>query len=409
MTELPSSSLSSPSSTAGGGKEERISATFGGTAGEYFRIWLVNALLTIITIGFYSPWAKVRNKRYFYGNAWLGDANFEYHAKPLAILIARLVLLAIFFGGAIWAGEDIVRNSYYSLALLVLLPWAIVRGLSFNARNSSFAGMRFSFVRDYLPVYLIYLPFFLYSAISSYYLIAFQQQPGGLEADGKEMTDEAASALLIYFGIAGFGFLLLLLFVPFLVRAYHRYKAGRHKLGNLRFSLNHAPIGEYYKATILPYFIIWFFLAVIVFGTALVLLAGGNEEAGEVAVLVFFIMTALSFFILAQVIQAMLFRLFWHNLRAGNESFAARFVCDIDIWHFAFNILLVNTLASVVSLGLLHPWAKVRKTKYIVKHIHIIAPAGVMSSLAAREDGKESALGEELDVAEGFDFDVGLI
>ena len=97
----------------------------------------------------------MRNKRYFYGNTWLADANFEYHAKPLAILVARLILLAVFVGAAYWAGEDLVRNTYYSLGLALFLPWAIVRGLSFNARNSSWAGIRFSFVRDYLPLYLI--------------------------------------------------------------------------------------------------------------------------------------------------------------------------------------------------------------------------------------------------------------
>jgi hypothetical protein len=39
---------------------------FTGTAGEYFGIWIVNILLTIVTVGFYSAWAKVRRKRYFY-------------------------------------------------------------------------------------------------------------------------------------------------------------------------------------------------------------------------------------------------------------------------------------------------------------------------------------------------------
>ena len=51
--------------------------TFTGTAREYFGIWIVNVLLTIITLGVYSAWAKVRRQRYFYGNTWLAGANFD--------------------------------------------------------------------------------------------------------------------------------------------------------------------------------------------------------------------------------------------------------------------------------------------------------------------------------------------
>ena len=35
---------------------------FTGSGSEYFKIWIVNVLLTIITLGMYYPWAKVRNR-----------------------------------------------------------------------------------------------------------------------------------------------------------------------------------------------------------------------------------------------------------------------------------------------------------------------------------------------------------
>jgi uncharacterized membrane protein YjgN (DUF898 family) len=40
-------------------------------------------LLTIVTIGIYSAWAKVRRLRYFYGNTFLAGSSFDYHAKPV--------------------------------------------------------------------------------------------------------------------------------------------------------------------------------------------------------------------------------------------------------------------------------------------------------------------------------------
>ncbi len=38
---------------------------FTGEGSEYFRIWIVNVFLSVITLGIYSAWAKVRRMRYF--------------------------------------------------------------------------------------------------------------------------------------------------------------------------------------------------------------------------------------------------------------------------------------------------------------------------------------------------------
>src|SRR5690349_15587002 len=76
---------------------------FRGRAGEYFGIWIVNLFLTIVTLGIYSAWAKVRKKRYFYGNTWLAGSNFEYHGRPLAILKGRLIAFAAFIAYSVGA------------------------------------------------------------------------------------------------------------------------------------------------------------------------------------------------------------------------------------------------------------------------------------------------------------------
>ena len=65
---------------------------FTGRGGEYFRIWIVNILLTLITLGIYSAWATVRKRRYFHGNTLLAGAEFEYLATPMMILKGRLIL-----------------------------------------------------------------------------------------------------------------------------------------------------------------------------------------------------------------------------------------------------------------------------------------------------------------------------
>lgn len=55
---------------------------FTGSGGEYFHIWIVNLLLTILTLGVYSAWAKVRRLQYFCRNTRLAGASFDYHGNP---------------------------------------------------------------------------------------------------------------------------------------------------------------------------------------------------------------------------------------------------------------------------------------------------------------------------------------
>src|SRR4026207_2339411 len=68
---------------------------FRGNGGEYFRIWIVNLLLTIVTLGIYSAWAKVRRLKYMYRNTQIADSSFDYHGSPVAILKGRLVALVL--------------------------------------------------------------------------------------------------------------------------------------------------------------------------------------------------------------------------------------------------------------------------------------------------------------------------
>jgi hypothetical protein len=58
-------------------KNAVIPFEFGGSGLEYFKIWLVNGILTILTLGIYSAWAKVRRKKYIYGSVRLKGAGFE--------------------------------------------------------------------------------------------------------------------------------------------------------------------------------------------------------------------------------------------------------------------------------------------------------------------------------------------
>ena len=140
-----------------------VSLRFTGKASEYFRIWIVNICLSVVTLGIYSAWAKVRRKRYFYGNTLLEDAAFEYLADPKAILKGRIVVVAAFAVYSLAGQINPLAGLAMALVVLGALPWLIVRASRFNAVNSAHRNVRFDFRAGYgemarlltLPIVLV--------------------------------------------------------------------------------------------------------------------------------------------------------------------------------------------------------------------------------------------------------------
>ncbi len=129
---------------------------FRGNASEYFGIWIVNLLLSIITIGIYTAWAKVRRLRYFYGNTLLDGHNFEYHGRPIQILIGRIIIIGILLV------INVLTNINPLFALLILpylvaLPWLINKAIGFNARMTSYRNVRFSFRGSYWGAFGVFV------------------------------------------------------------------------------------------------------------------------------------------------------------------------------------------------------------------------------------------------------------
>ena len=103
-------------------------------------------MLSLITLGIYSAWAKVRRKKYFYNNTLIDNVGFDYHAKPISILKGRIIAVAFFFAYGMSASIHPALPAVFLLIFFIVLPWLVVRGSLFNARNTSHRGLRFDFV-----------------------------------------------------------------------------------------------------------------------------------------------------------------------------------------------------------------------------------------------------------------------
>ena len=139
---------------------------FTGEGWAYFRIWVVNVALTVVTLGIYSAWAKVRTNRYFYGHTQLAGASFEYLAEPLAILKGRIVaVLALLIYSAVTQSPSLWAL-IPPLLFMFALPWLVNRSLAFRLTNTRYRNVRFSFTGAYGPGFKVHVLWLLAAGLT---------------------------------------------------------------------------------------------------------------------------------------------------------------------------------------------------------------------------------------------------
>jgi uncharacterized membrane protein YjgN (DUF898 family) len=311
---------------------------------EYFKIWIVNIILSIVTLGIYSPWAKVRRKQYFYGNTDLKGASFEYLADPMKILKGRAIVGGFFIIYSIVSEVIPVLGAILSLGFLVILPWLVVRSLAFNARYSAIRNIRFGFGGGY---------------------------------------GEAAKAYILWPVLAVFTLGLLF---PYVYFKQKKFVVENTSYGTTKFTFT-ATAAEYYR--------IWISAIIpVVLGFLLYVFLGLVFPPASVLVFVVMYLYFMAFFSVKTT------NLLYNSSRLGPNRLDA----DLDIKQYFF-IVATNTLAVVFTLGMLHPWAKVRTVRYKAEHLSL-SVSGNLDSFVAHEQKEVSALGEEM--ADFLDFDFGL-
>lgn len=320
--------------------------SFTGNGGEYFRIWIVNVLLTIVTLGIYGPWAKVRNHQYFYNNLWLDNDNFQYHASPIAILKGRLLAVAVL---ALWF---VASNFFVPLAIImglayvVILPWVLIRGIRFNALNSSYRNIRFNYNATY---------------------------------------GEAAMAVYVWPILSALSFGLLF---PFAMRKMDQIVLNNASFGQSKFKFD-CKVGEYYT----------------MFLIMLAIFVAGGVVGGILSALVSPALLPLAL-MLAYAIGIAYFISAHLNLRFSKTSLEAHsFSADFEPKGL-IALYLKNTLLMVLTLGLYYPAAMVNVARYKAEHIHLVAE-GSLDNFVAGEAQQQSAIADELGNA--LDVDVSFV
>lgn len=349
---------------------------FYGTGSEYFRIWIVNLLLTIITLGIYSPWAKVRRLRYFYGNTELNDESFDFTANPKRILIGRLIAIGVYLIISVLGEFSPVIAAVGGLLIMALFPWLVRSTLRFRARNSQYKNVRFAFVGSLLGAYMLFgLVIFANLLITGVGYVAVNAQMVGTGV-----------------GIFLIGFALL---APFAWRLFKSYQFDNTQFGEMAFTW-HASMLDVYKAVLIP---IGIAILISIGGVVMAGLGGVIGSDFGVVVVLAVIGMYLMVLLILPLIQACLHKVVWGNLTIGKSEFVLN---EFSIFRFAF-IQFTNFLLIGLTLGLFTPWAVVRLHRYKTETLSLVSYDN-FDELITPQMIEESALGEEM--ADVFDIDV---
>ncbi|WP_372571525.1 YjgN family protein [Ruegeria jejuensis] len=341
---------------------------FRGTAREFFGIWIVNLLLSILTLGIYSAWAKVRTKKYFYQSTYVAGRNFDYHATGMQIMIGRLIVIAGIVAYALLSTNEIAAVVMI-LGLIALIPYLLVRSLRFNARMSSWSNIRFTFHGSFG------------SALKVYYLYPF------------------LAALSLYTAW------------PFVTRATQRFLANGHGLGTTRFSFSSA-IGPFYKALVAA--IIWglgsLMLLYAIVGTNLDIPralqafdSGSDEVAALIDVGLIYVVFLVAIVPSALIYHAMVRNTVYNNLTLDKAHSFHSSVSPLKLmW-----ISVSNFFVVILTLGLMMPWAHVRRARYLAAHTTLY-PGGSLDDFVDEETASGNAVGDAYGDLEGFGIEVAV-
>lgn len=340
---------------------------FYGNGGEYFKIWIANLFLTIITLGIYSPWAKVRRMRYFYGNTRLGNDRFDFTAVPSRILLGRAIAVILFVALSLLSNIDPAWALATWGIMFLIMPWLVRSTMRFRARNSKYGNSRFYFSASTGQTYWLFIKCLLVTVFS-------------------------------------FGLL-----YPIALYWFKSYQTDNLHIGNLKFKMN-SDIGSFYEAVLVPYLIA--IAAMILFSIISVITMGlaGSDTAdgtffnnqtmtsffGFWITLLYAVM--LGFFV--PLTQGYLFCTTWRNVSVGSSRIYTRMSPFSYAW-----IKFTNYLVIVPTLGLMHAWAAVRLYRAVAESMYVDLSDDPENLMNLAQNDPHS-IGEE--IADVFDFDLSL-
>jgi len=380
---------------------------FTGSGSEYFRIWIVNLLLTLVTLGLYFPWAKVRRLRYFHGNTLVGDHALDFHGNPRRMLRGYLLVAAL-VGLYSVAGQVSPAAGLVALLIVAGLWPALFRAsMQFRLANTSWRGLRFHFTGSLGGAYRAMLPIFVPSVL----LVGaglFLNAAGADESPGDVVAIKVALQMA-----AGVLVLLFMLIAPLLWWMLKKYQHDNYALGSTQTELRTGP-GAFYAVLAKTFGVM--VLAAFAGGALAALLGGGgalllggfdaipSDGSGKFFVMLMVVLVAgygSVILVVRPYVVSRLQNLVWTRTKSSD----LRFVSTLRFWPL-LGLTVKNWLLVVITLGLYWPFAVVAMARLRLQAITAFTKRPADEFAARTQARRDDAAGEA--AGDLFGIDIGL-
>jgi len=323
---------------------------FHGHEGQYFRIWIVNVLLSVLTLGLYTPWARRRTVQYFYQCTELADGALEFTAPIRRMLVGFLLFGGLYLAINLAGQSDDrfarnVGNVFLGLAALAA-PWLWASAMRFRLRHTRWRGLRLDFAPGIGSLYAASWP--LLAIVALFFSLglsaAFAKSYGPWLSLGITIAILLLAALC--FALLQYNYSRLLVLDTRIGAQAGRWKVER---------------GPYLRI-VLQAIGIALLLGAVVGAVSSVILAGytlGMKNLRGSILLGLVLGGASWFLVIVPALawrEARTFQLIWNNT---GVSQLARFRCDLRVGAFV-GLRVRNALLTLVTLGLYRPFARVK-------------------------------------------------
>lgn len=296
---------------------------FFGSGSEYFKIMIVNWLLTLITFGFYYPWARAKKLQYIYKNTALNNQRFHFAGtgnemfrgfiKVIGFYLAVIIVFLLFTKVI---NAPVLGIIFLYAAIFTIIPFAIHGSLRYRLSRTSYRGIRFGYRGDRNTF-----------VMNTYKWILFTVFSLGVYSFWMQMN-------------------------------IRRYTHGNIRYGNAKFE-NDADGFDYFVINIKGYF-----LSLITFGIY-------------------------SFWWMRDI-----FNYYVEKTQIKHENQKINFYSTATGGSF-FELLVVNALITIFTLGFGKAWADMRTQKFIVDNIKMQGNIDIDQITQTEEEYKD-AFGDDV-------------
>jgi uncharacterized membrane protein YjgN (DUF898 family) len=372
---------------------------FVGSGSEYFRIWIVNLLLTLVTLGLYYPFAKVRRLRYFHGATEVAGAPLSFHGDPWK-MFRGYVLVALML--LVYSGAGHFSATAGAIAFVVLAAvWPALwhSSMRFRLANTGWRGLRFRYTGTRGGAYVVMAVPLGLAALAVLGSVLLQPDAAA-SAPGKASVPAPSGVALLLAVLPGLALPLLLPLFFWLIR---RLQHSNYALGpeRTRFS---ASLGSFYGLGFKAIGVS--LLAILAVSLAVVVVAAlmgafQDTKAGAVVVAAVGIVVAypLLFALAGGYWTARLQNLAWGRTASDRLRFTSTLRARSLAALWFKNILLV-----LLTLGLYFPFAQVASARLRLQAVTVLSDVDPDELAASAGRADETAVGDVAGDLLGFDF-----